>query len=189
MSDYREFWSQLIYGSDTIVPDSVERYWISVGIFAGVCLLIGIISVRWRIVPVIVTAIIFGAYLIAVLPFAFWTLSCTGCTSATFTDSTRSVELYFIHLAWGGFFAMGIAALWIGFLLSYAFLALTSEPERAAEPALAPEPPPDPVAQAAGLTAITPEPTVATSTQPGSVEPESSSPETVEEEQKPHATD
>jgi hypothetical protein len=189
MSDYREFWSQLIFGADTIVPDSVERYWISVGIFAGVCFLIGIVSVRWRIVPIIVTAIIFGAYLVAVLPFAFWTLSCTSCTSATFTDSTRSVELYFIHLAWGGFFAMGIAALWIGFLLSYAFLALTSEPEREAEPALTPERSPDLAAETAGLTATTHDPTPVTSSQQASIEPESSSSETVEEEQTPHATD
>jgi hypothetical protein len=61
---------------------------------------------------------IVGCYVAALAPFVVWTVSCTGCGASFSYDSARSGELLVLHMAWGGFLAMGAAALWLGVLLS-----------------------------------------------------------------------
>lgn len=118
MDSYREFWNNLILGSDYLYPSSLGRYWAGVAIFAVICLAIGLASSRVRVLPAIATLAIVALYLIALVPFAIWTASCTGCGASFSYDTARSNELYLLHTTWGGFFAMGIAAIWIGVLLS-----------------------------------------------------------------------
>lgn len=118
MNGYREFWNNLIFGSDYVAPSSLERYWIGVFVFAALCLVIGIASRRMRLLAPGATLIIVAAYLAALVPFMVWTASCSGCGASFSYDTARSYELYYLHTTWSGFFAMGVASLWLGVLLS-----------------------------------------------------------------------
>lgn len=118
MEAYAEFWNNLIVGSDYPYPDSLGRYWAGLAVFAAICLIIGLVSSRVRAVPVVATVVVVALYFIALGPFMVWTASCTGCGGALSYDTARSAELYLLHTTWGGFFAMGVAAVWIGVLLS-----------------------------------------------------------------------
>ncbi len=118
MNGYREFWNNLIFGSSHVLPSSLERYWTTTIVFAVLCLLIGIASIRLRLLAHAGTLVIFLAYAVALVPFMAWSVSCTGCGASFSHDTARSDELFYLHSVWGGFFAMGIASLWLGVLLS-----------------------------------------------------------------------
>jgi hypothetical protein len=53
-----------------------------------------------------------------------WIASCTGCSASFSSDTARSAEFYYLHTTWGGFFAMGIATIWLGMLLSRGTVAI-----------------------------------------------------------------
>jgi hypothetical protein len=125
MEAYREFWNALLYGHQGGYA-SLERYWITTIVFSVGCLVIGIVSLRFRLVAPTATAVILLAYVVSLLPFIMWTASCRSCAAAVGYEGTRSVELYYVHLTWGGFFATGIAAIWVGVLLSQGVKAIIS---------------------------------------------------------------
>lgn len=125
MDSYRQFWNNLILGSDEFFPSSLERYWSAVIVLALIGLMIGVASVRMRVLAPAATAAIFALYAIALVPFMVWTAQCTGCGASFSYDSARSYELYTLHTVWGGFFAMGIAAIWLGVLISRGASAFT----------------------------------------------------------------
>lgn len=119
MDGYRQFWNQLIYFNDEVGPQSLERYWASLAVFAVICLALGAVSTgRLRLVAPAATVVIVAAYAIAFVPFMFWAASCTGCGASFSYDSSRSGEVYYLHTTWGSVFTMGVAALWLGVLLS-----------------------------------------------------------------------
>ena len=117
MDSYREFWSNLIIGNDSFFPTKPERFWEALAVFALICLVVGILSLRARLLAPGATLAIFALYVTAIVPFMFWTAQCPGCGASFSYDSARSFELVLIQMAWGGFFATGAAALWIGVLL------------------------------------------------------------------------
>ncbi len=114
METYARHWSNLIFGSHL----GFERYWITIAVFAAACLLIGVGSYRLRFVAAAATAVVFAGYVAAIVPQMVWASSCSGCRVFGIGEETRSVLLFRQHVVLGGFFAMGIAALWLGVLLS-----------------------------------------------------------------------
>jgi len=119
MNGYREFWNTLIFGNDGIGPVSMERYWLTMGLLAAIFLAVGVVSTgRLRLVAPTATIVLAGAYVISMVPFMVWTAQCTGCGASYSYDAGRSGELLYIHIYWSGVFATGVAALWIGVLLS-----------------------------------------------------------------------
>jgi len=119
MNGYREFWNRLIYFNEGVGPQSLERYWSTLAVFALVCLALGLASSgRLRFLAPAATAVIVIAYIAAFVPFMVWTASCTSCGASSSYDSARSGELYILHLYWGGVFTMGAACLWLGVLLN-----------------------------------------------------------------------
>jgi hypothetical protein len=137
MNGYREFWNTVIFGNDGIGPISLERYWLTMGLLAAIFLAVGIASMRLRLVAPAVTIVMVAAYVISLVPFIVWTASCTGCGASYSYDAARSGELVFIHIYWSAVFATGVAALWIGVLLSQgvkAILARRPSPRPSATP-------------------------------------------------------
>jgi len=119
MAGYREFWNNLIYFNDGIGPQSLERYWATLAVFAVICFALGAVSAgRLRLVAPAATLVIAAAYIAAVVPFMVWAASCTGCGASISYDTARSGELYYLHIQWGSVFSTGVATLWIGALLS-----------------------------------------------------------------------
>jgi hypothetical protein len=118
MNAYREFWNELLFGTEGLGVESNERYWYAVLVFVAVGLAIGLTSRRLPLVAPIATLAIVGHYLAALVPFMVWTLSCSDCGASFSYDTARSGELLFLHMLWGGFFAMGAAAIWLGVLVS-----------------------------------------------------------------------
>jgi hypothetical protein len=118
MESYARHWQELIFTSHL----GLEGYWIRIGIFAAACLLIGAASYRLRLVAVTATAVVFAAYVAAVVPFMVWASSCSDCRVGS--GETRSSLLFSQHMLLGGFFAMGVAALSLGVLLSQAAKAI-----------------------------------------------------------------
>jgi hypothetical protein len=137
MNGYREFWNNLIFGSKYLFDFSLERYWTTTIVFFALCLLIGIASMRLRLLAVAATSVIFIAYAVALVPFMVWSASCTGCGASFSYDTARSYELEALHMLWGGFFATGIAAIWLGVLLSQGAHAIMAR-----RPPAAPSAPP-----------------------------------------------
>lgn len=125
MSSYREFWNELIYGSDRWVGTSYGfgHFWTALVVLVAVCFILGVAS-RWRsTLPWFVTLFFFLIYLVSVGPFILWTLSCTSCDASFSSDEGRSLEIVLIQNFWGGFYATGVAVLWLGVLASYTFRA------------------------------------------------------------------
>ena len=139
MESYAENWFKLIFGSNP----GLERYWITVTLFAAVCFLVGIASLRLRMAAAVATTVVFVAYVVALVPLMVWASSCPGCRVGEH-ESARSVLLYSQHAFLGGFFAMGIAALWIGVLLSQGTQALLSWQRSGGHPAAQGGQPPAP---------------------------------------------
>ena len=119
MNGYREFWNRLIYFNDGVGPQSLERYWATLAVFAVICLAIGLASTgRLRFVAPAATAAIVVAYVAAFVPFMVWATSCTGCGASFSYDSARSFEVYYLQTLWGALFATGAAMIWLGVLLN-----------------------------------------------------------------------
>ena len=76
MNGYREFWNRLIYFNDAIGPQSLERYWTTLAVFAVICLAIGLASTgRLRFLAPAATAVVVVAYIAAIVPFmaaSYW---------------------------------------------------------------------------------------------------------------------
>ncbi len=119
MENYAQNWFKLVFSSNP----GLERYWITVAVFAAICLLIGMASLRLRLAAAVVTTVVFAAYVAALVPLMVWASSCPSCGAGEH-ESTRSILLFSQHVYLGGFFAMGIAALWIGVLLSQSVKAI-----------------------------------------------------------------
>jgi hypothetical protein len=120
MDSYAEFWNSVFYGNGSGFPgpDSLEEYWARLLILVSVCFVAGIATVRWGLVASLVTVVLVGVYVAAVVPFMVWTASCTGCGAAFSYDTARSFELMIINAYWGGLLGMGLAALWLGVWVS-----------------------------------------------------------------------
>jgi hypothetical protein len=116
MDGYRAIWNQLIFGNDGLGGGDIDRYWIAVAVVAGLAFAAGLASRRYAALAPIVTAIFFTLYVAAVVPFMVWTAACPSCGASFSYDSARSGELVFIELAYGGFFAKGAGAVWLGAL-------------------------------------------------------------------------
>ncbi len=116
MNGYREFWNQLIYGSDQGFAGTgdVTEYWLRFALVVTVCLLLGVASTRFPRLPLMTTVVILAMWVLSVGPFLLWAASCGGCGSASSYDSARSYEAMAINQAWGGLLATAIAAVWIG---------------------------------------------------------------------------
>lgn len=118
MNEYREFWNQLLLGGDGLGPSSLERYWYGLAVFVAIGLAVGVASTRLPVITSLVTLAIVGCYVAALGPFVVWTISCTSCGASFSYDTARSGELLALNMSWGGFLAMGAAAVWLGVLLS-----------------------------------------------------------------------
>ena len=119
MNGYREFWNRLIYFNEGVGPQSLERYWATLAVFALICLAIGLVSSgRLRFVAPAATAAIVVAYIAAFVPFMVWAASCAGCGASFSYDTARSGEVYYLHSLWGAVFATGAATIWLGVLVN-----------------------------------------------------------------------
>jgi len=133
MNNYREFWNNLIYFNEGLGPLSLERYWATLAVFAVICLALGAVSTgRLRLVAPAATLVIVAAYVAALVPFMVWSASCTGCGASVSYDTARSGEMYYLHTTWGAVFTTGVAALWLGVLLSQGARAIMARRPRAA---------------------------------------------------------
>lgn len=140
MDGYRQFWNNLIYFNNELGPASLERYWITLAVFAVICLALGAASTgRLRLVAPAATLVIVAAYVVAIVPFMVWAASCTGCGASISYDTARSGELYYLYTNWGAVFTTGVATLWIGVLLSRGVGAMIERRARPPAPPAAPE--------------------------------------------------
>ena len=135
MDAYREFWNKVLYGpgADGFGPSSIDNFWIGLGVFVALCLLIAAASERYQYLPVVSSLLIFGIYLVAFGPFAVWTLSCPSCGGSS--GIPRSTELPYLQMFWGGYLGTGVAVLWLAVfgLRGVLWLQERTQPSRQAE--------------------------------------------------------
>ena len=120
MNGYREFWNNLLFGSDQGFAGTydITEYWLRVAVVVAVGLLIGIAGRRYARLPLAATIACVVVWVIAVGPFVLWAATCPGCGSASSYDSARSYEAMLINQWWGGLLAMAVAAVWCGVAFS-----------------------------------------------------------------------
>ena len=116
MDGYRQFWSQIFYGTDRVAVGTYDttEYWIRLLLVVAICLLAGVASRRFSWLTGGVTGLALALYVLSVGPFLAWSATCGGCGSSASYDTPRSFEVMLINAWWGGLLAIAVAATWIG---------------------------------------------------------------------------
>lgn len=116
MDDYQSFWNWLIFGKDGVGVDSIERYWVTLGVCAAAFFALGTFAIRSRFASILITVALTFLYFVAMGPLIGSAVACTDCHVSY--GGSRSSSLATSQLFWGSVFSLAVATFWLGAVTS-----------------------------------------------------------------------